>query len=98
MVTSSRWQALLNAAFPTLEDGITLEAAEQFVQQQPAVNFVNKLSQYHGSSARIGLLGDAAHCTGGASGQVCQSIDALPFLVYLRVGSPAPTFLLSSIM
>lgn len=96
-MTSSRWQALLNAAFPTLEDGITLEAAEQFVQQQPAVNFVNKLSQYHGASARICLLGDAAHCTGGASGQVCQSGNAFSFLVCLRVGTPPPPLPLSSI-
>lgn len=66
-------QRLLNSAFPQLEGGITLESARQFLEQTPAVNYVNKLSQYHDAAARICLLGDAAHCTGGASGQGCNS-------------------------
>eukprot|EP00960_Hanusia_phi_P001193 32785-Hanusia_phi.AAC.2 len=66
-------QAYFNKAFPSLQDGITLEAAEQFLRQTPSVNYVNKCSRYHDSRSRILLLGDAAHCTGGASGQGCNS-------------------------
>jgi len=66
-------QRILNAAFPQLEGGITLDSARQFLEQTPAVNFVNKLSSYHDAAAAIALLGDAAHCTGGASGQGCNS-------------------------
>jgi len=64
---------ILNSAFPQLLGGITLDSAEQFLTQTPSVNFVNKLSTYHHSPSRICVLGDAAHCTGGASGQGCNS-------------------------
>jgi kynurenine 3-monooxygenase len=66
-------QRILNEAFPTLEGGISLSSAHQFLSQRPALNYVNKLSAYHHSPSRIVLLGDAAHCTGGASGQGCNS-------------------------
>jgi len=71
--TPEQVQTILNSAFPQLEGGITLDSAQQFLSQKASVNFVNKLSVYHHSPSRICVLGDAAHCTGGASGQGCNS-------------------------
>ena len=50
-----------------------LGSVRQFLEQRPAVNYVNKLSRYHDAASSIVVVGDAAHCTGGASGQGCNS-------------------------
>jgi kynurenine 3-monooxygenase len=36
-------------------------------------NTVNKLSSYHSSAGNVVILGDAAHSSGGASGQGCNA-------------------------
>lgn len=69
---------LMNEAFPTLtgeggEGGVTLDTARQFLEQTPSVNTVNKCSAYHSSAGSVLLLGDAAHSSGGASGQGCNA-------------------------
>mmetsp|Transcript_10872 Transcript_10872/g.26626 ORF Transcript_10872/g.26626 Transcript_10872/m.26626 type:complete len:497 (-) Transcript_10872:597-2087(-) len=66
-------QEYLNMAFPNLEGGVTLDAAHQFLEQRATVNTVNKLSCYADEQAALILMGDAAHSSGGASGQGCNT-------------------------
>ncbi|CAK0789462.1 unnamed protein product, partial [Prorocentrum cordatum] len=61
----------LRSAFPLLDDVLDDEAGRQFVQQQPSKSATLKCNTYH--HAKAVLLGDAAHSTGGASGQGCNS-------------------------
>lgn len=69
----ARVQEYMNRAFPKLEGGITLEAAEQFLTQRSSTNFVNKCSRYHDSDGAVVFMGDAAHSTGGSAGQGANS-------------------------
>mmetsp|Transcript_125467 Transcript_125467/g.244396 ORF Transcript_125467/g.244396 Transcript_125467/m.244396 type:complete len:535 (-) Transcript_125467:315-1919(-) len=61
----------LAARFPLLADVIDLDCGRQFVQQQTSKASTVKCNTYHYGKAV--LLGDAAHSTGGASGQGCNS-------------------------
>mmetsp|Transcript_3909 Transcript_3909/g.6134 ORF Transcript_3909/g.6134 Transcript_3909/m.6134 type:complete len:534 (-) Transcript_3909:385-1986(-) len=57
--------------FPLLEDVIDEDAGRQFVEQKPSSAATVRCNTFHyGKSV---LLGDAAHSTGGASGQGCNS-------------------------
>ena len=63
---------LLASSFPTLADAFnTTDAGRQFVGQRPSTASTVRCSTYH--VGRSVLLGDAAHSTGGASGQGCNS-------------------------
>lgn len=57
--------------FPLLEDLIDEEAGRQFVSQNVSRAATVKCNTYH--YGRAVLLGDAAHSTGGVSGQGCNS-------------------------
>mmetsp|Transcript_1422 Transcript_1422/g.3115 ORF Transcript_1422/g.3115 Transcript_1422/m.3115 type:complete len:498 (-) Transcript_1422:217-1710(-) len=59
--------------FPLLKDRVMVEpkACEEFVAQQPSRAATVRCNTYHHGKAA--LLGDAAHSTGGASGQGCNS-------------------------
>ena len=63
---------LLASSFPTLTDAFNLtDVGEQFVAQRVSTASTVKCASYHLGKAC--LLGDAAHSTGGASGQGCNS-------------------------
>lgn len=57
--------------FPLLEDLIDEDAGRQFVSQNVSRAATVKCNTYH--YGRAVLLGDAAHSTGGVSGQGCNS-------------------------
>lgn len=77
----------LREAFPLLDDVLDDEAGRQFVQQQPSQSATLKCNTYH--HARAVLLGDAAHSTGGASGQGCNSaLQDAAVLADLLIDSP----------
>lgn len=61
----------LSTRFPLLADVLGMDVAEQFMGQQPSRASTVKCNTYHFGKAV--LLGDAAHSTGGASGQGCNS-------------------------
>jgi len=61
----------LAARFPLLADVIDLDCGRQFVQQNTSKAATVKCNTYHYGKAV--LLGDAAHSTGGVSGQGCNS-------------------------
>ncbi|CAJ1381456.1 unnamed protein product [Effrenium voratum] len=61
----------LAAYFPLIEDALDEEAAQQFVSQKASQASTVRCNSYH--FGRAVLLGDAAHSTGGASGQGCNS-------------------------
>lgn len=61
----------LASYFPLIEDAINEDAGQQFVNQQASQASTVKCNSYH--LGRAVLLGDAAHCTGGVSGQGCSS-------------------------
>lgn len=65
-------RALLASSFPTLRDALdTADAGAQFVRQRVSTASTVRCGSYHLGKAV--LLGDAAHSTGGASGQGCNS-------------------------
>eukprot|EP00899_Mesostigma_viride_P025613 jgi/Mesvir1/6236/Mv00914-RA.1 len=64
--------AHINERFPNI-GGITREAAEQFLQQQPSTAGTVRCSRYHDSQGRVLILGDAAHSSGGTTGQGCNA-------------------------
>ena len=61
----------LVAYFPLIEDALGEDAGQQFVNQKASQASTVKCNTYH--FGRAVLLGDAAHCTGGVSGQGCSS-------------------------
>lgn len=61
----------LRSRFPLLSESLTIEVAQQFVEQAPTQASTVRCNTYHFGKAV--LLGDAAHSTGGASGQGCNS-------------------------
>eukprot|EP00411_Alexandrium_monilatum_P019960 CAMPEP_0175229754 /NCGR_PEP_ID=MMETSP0093-20121207/24595_1 /TAXON_ID=311494 /ORGANISM="Alexandrium monilatum, Strain CCMP3105" /LENGTH=498 /DNA_ID=CAMNT_0016523567 /DNA_START=77 /DNA_END=1573 /DNA_ORIENTATION=- len=61
----------LSERFPLLGDVLSMEAGKQFVEQSATRASTMRCNTYHYGSAV--LLGDAAHSTGGASGQGCNS-------------------------
>eukprot|EP00439_Symbiodinium_sp_Y106_P073749 s239_g13.t5 len=62
---------VLAASFPLIADAMDDESAKQFVSQKASRASTVKCNTY--SFGRAVLLGDAAHSTGGASGQGCNS-------------------------
>jgi len=62
---------VLKAKFPMISDMIDLDSGRQFVEQSSSRAATVKCNTYHFGTAV--LLGDAAHSTGGASGQGCNS-------------------------
>jgi kynurenine 3-monooxygenase len=65
-------RALLASSFPTLRDQLdTADAGAQFFRQRVSTASTVRCGSYH--LGRAVLLGDAAHSTGGASGQGCNS-------------------------
>lgn len=63
-------RAALAAKFPLLADVLDLDAGKQFVAQSPSRAATVRCNTYHHGKAV--LLGDAAHSTGGATGQGCN--------------------------
>lgn len=61
----------LRDRFPLLADVLTPDVARQFVEQAPTQASTMRCNTYHFGKAV--LLGDAAHSTGGVSGQGCNS-------------------------
>jgi len=90
-------QAMLMAAFPTLRDALEAEeeggpsAGAQFAAQRVSSASTVRCAAYH-LSPRCVLLGDAAHSTGGASGQGCNSAlqDAVVLADALVAASSSP--------
>lgn len=68
---ASELGAAVRNAFPLLEKELTDEAVLQVAQQKPFVSAVVKANTYH--CGLFAICGDAAHATGGVSGQGCNS-------------------------
>ncbi|KAL1515157.1 hypothetical protein AB1Y20_004218 [Prymnesium parvum] len=65
-------RAFLAAAFPLIAASLDRrDVGEQFVSQRPSAAQTVRCNTYH--FGRAVLVGDAAHSTGGASGQGCNS-------------------------
>ena len=64
---------LINSRVEAVEGGILAEACENFVLTRPSSPLTIKCNQYHNTMAKVLLLGDAAHSSGGASGQGANS-------------------------
>ncbi|CAE7449914.1 kmo [Symbiodinium pilosum] len=71
LVDPTEAQEALEAYFPLIADALDAESAKQFVAQKASRASIVKCNTY--SFGRAVLLGDAAHSTGGASGQGCNS-------------------------
>jgi len=67
----SQARAELETRFPQLANSLDDDSGRQFVEQLPSRAATVRCNTYHHGVAV--LLGDAAHSTGGASGQGCNS-------------------------
>jgi len=77
----------LAKAFPLVADVVDLDAGRQFLGQNLTRAATIRCNTYH--SARAVLLGDAAHSSGGASGQGCNAalMDAVALVDCLVDGA-----------
>mmetsp|Transcript_7918 Transcript_7918/g.28171 ORF Transcript_7918/g.28171 Transcript_7918/m.28171 type:complete len:498 (-) Transcript_7918:229-1722(-) len=64
---------VINSRVEAVEGGILADACENFVLTRPSSSLTIKCNQYHNTMAKVLLLGDAAHSSGGASGQGANS-------------------------
>ncbi|OLP90248.1 Kynurenine 3-monooxygenase [Symbiodinium microadriaticum] len=71
LADAAQAREVLAASFPLIADAMDEESAKQFVSQKASRASTVKCNTY--SFGRAVLLGDAAHSTGGASGQGCNS-------------------------
>lgn len=64
---------LINSRVEAVEGGILAEACDNFIAARPSSALTIRCDRYHDTMTKIVLIGDAAHSSGGASGQGANS-------------------------